>query len=291
MKQKLLIKISEEEYKFNIKGYVPFYIKEDHELYQTAEKGNIILSCIGDVVTISGENTQKYCLTPIPENYVLINDEAALTDFVDKLQDTDKDEYYYMALMRRGTNQENIYLKKAFVSKSKIVSTIRYWETPIGTYTDKQGNTIYNDELSVYLSLYKRKQNIAFFELLKQTSNVLNGSVNLRELVDKLLINSKCPNAPISVFDVDLFENQTAEEFLPIYKQILGEGHQYVQTKKGFHIIVNLELIAKHDNKLWYKLLLQSANAFNIKECIPLPADGLTPLVGTIHKNIIPKLI
>ena len=291
MKQKILIKISEEEYKFKINGYAPFYMKENHELYQTVEKGELILNCIGDIVTISGNNTQKYCLTAIPENYVLINDEVALIDFVDKLSDTDKDEYYYIALLRRGINQENINLKKDFVKKSKIVSTIRNWKKPIGTYTDKEGNTIYNDELSVYLSLYKKKQNIAVFELLKQTSNILNGSVNLRELIDKLLINSKSPKATISVFDVDLFENQTIEEFLPLYKEILGEGHQYVQTKKGFHIIVDLNIIAKHDNKLWYNSLLQSQNNFKIKECIPLSTGGLTPLVGTIHKNTIPKLI
>lgn len=226
------------------------------------------------------------------QNYKIILDEAKLKSFIDWLPELNKNETYYVCLFARAKYAEGLILSsgqtqlKRFTSnKEHLLSKIKQLECPIGSYTYK-GQPIPQDSLALYINPNPR-------DLEKATKNAL---IKFAHLVTKPYtgynphtevlseIQTSHSRKPFMDFDFDGVGPLAVLQVLHVNKVINLDALHIVQTKGGFHLLVELQKIESQYQKNWYQSISKM-------EGVDKSGDGLLPCVGCTQGGFVPSLL
>lgn len=235
----------------------------------------------------------------VTEVYQIIKDEQELDRFIEQLPDLGVNFKYYVSLFARkkyggteGLKSDKAQLKRFCSSKQLLKRKIRQLEIPIGAY-EIDGNPINPESLVLYISVNPRDMHKAGVETaIELTKQALRGhsikNPNALSLDKIQVVGQKI------YFNVDIdFERNTFIGSSTLEKWLIGkvntEAYKLIETRGGYHILINLEKLDNSYKKTWYK---------DIQDVEGLPmivdlknGDGMTPVPGCIQSTSIPRLL
>lgn len=235
-------------------------------------------------------------------NYIIINDEVILKDFINSLPELPEDLVFYCCLFARskylddsnkGTmthiTSDKAQLKRFTANKKTLLTKIKQLECPIGSYvqykTNVPDNPISPETLAVYMTINPRS-------LSKATKGSLRKFVDM--VVDNPTHSFNPSNFAISeiqrsrgrtdwvIFDMD-DKSLSYEEIHKLVKDIVGDAeYKILETRGGYHIMVVPSTINQNTN--WY---MELSRLPNIDQC----GDIMIPIPGTFQGGFTPKFI
>lgn len=234
-------------------------------------------------------------------NYKIINDLSILESFINWLPNLKNNEMFYCSLFARSkyvnTNEikhiksDKQQLKRFTVTKERLIDKIKQCEVPLGSYyqyTNKNGKiektSIPQEALAFYINPNPR-------DLEKATKQ---GLKKFAELITKPYGNYK-PHAEIMseiqkakgtkvYFDLDIDNKDFDIVKDQIYQFINKEALNVLQTRGGFHLLLELSKIDNQYTKTWYKELTSLPY-------VDISGDNMIPIPGTYQGGFTPKFL
>lgn len=233
-------------------------------------------------------------------NYQIIKDENLLKDFIKWLPELNKNETYYVCLFTRSKycrdeNGNNLFphirtdkaqLKRFTSNKEMLFQKIKQLECEFGSYKYRNID-VPQESLALYITVNPRSLEIA----------AKNSIIKLAQLVTKAYdgynphqeVMSEIQRAKNRTCYVDFDLDDVNADVNLLHKLIkehcgLSVNYKILQTKGGFHILINPESVEKQFEKSWY-------NSIKKLPKIDQVGDMMIPLAGTSHGGFIPKFV
>lgn len=229
-------------------------------------------------------------------NYSIIKDLAKFEEFIEWLPELEDGQKFYVSLFARrkygatdGLKADKSILKRFTADKKQLVSKVRKLEVALGTYTI--GDLAINqDSLALYITPNPRNMHRAGLKTIQELTKFLVDGKTIYN-AQSVALNMIQVSGVKKYFDIDidLKEGQSLTE--AELREWLDDKINYeavetlIQTKGGFHILVELDKIT---NKMWYKNISSDKNTtFDIM----MNSDNMVPVPGCVQSNFIPKLL
>ena len=222
-------------------------------------------------------------------NYKIIIDKDAMLEFIDGLPDLTVDEKYYFCLFGRKKYCKDIkYIKsdktqlsRHVARKERIFTKIQQMECELDAYT--QGDTsIPQEAIALYINPNPRCLRKAALEGLKKLADVIAlnaiGFDPQAELMS--CIQRSISRKVWSDFDIDTKEEGTLEKVQDILQD--KNCYRILESRGGYHILVELSKIPEGIKKVWYKQLASLAD---------IQGDCMLPVPGSYCGGFTPKFI
>lgn len=234
-------------------------------------------------------------------NYTVITDEKLLKDFIQWLPELKDNECYYLCLFARskydknedGTNKfphiktDKAQLKRFVATRKEyIIDKIRQLEVKLGAYKTKDGDDIPQEALALYINVSPRNQYNAMFTLMKklidiQESQGVNFNIHSEALsaIQKSGKNKK-------YFDFDLDGENMEEKISKAldYTKINKDCLNFLKTRGGMHILVELSKIDPKFKNTWYNYMTSNFE-------VDIKGDNMIPVPGTYQGGFTPHFI
>ena len=224
-------------------------------------------------------------------NYKIIQDEEKFKEFIDWLPELKNGETYYIALFARSKyclekgemKADKQQLKRTVATKEWIYRKVKQMEVEIGAYT--QGNSpIKQETLALYINPNPRSHEKAAKEMLKKLANLITEPYNGYNINAESLSELQKAKSRGIFFDID-FDYVTIEDVREKISEYLNEECIiFLQTRGGFHLLVEVDKIKSELKKSWYK------NITSI-EGVDIQGDNMIPVPGCCQGGFIPKFV
>lgn len=220
-------------------------------------------------------------------NYEIIKDEALLKGFIDWLPDLENNEMYYVALFARKKylstlKSDKAQLKRFTARKDLLFSKIKQLECEIGSYT-QDGIQIPNNALSLYITPNPRDLEVASKKALINFANLITKPYNGYNPQSEVLNEIQKASGRKIFYDFD-FDNVDLQSTVNEIEKVLSSDKYWIlQTKNGFHVLVQLDKLTLQDSKVWYNTLSK------LPGC-DVRGDNLVPVVGCAQADFVPIL-
>lgn len=219
-------------------------------------------------------------------NHKIIVNNEELQKFLDFLPDEGEDEQYFMSLMARDKTKKlppvkdgQIHGSKRFCRKADILSVLRSYELPVGSYSRK-GVTVTDEHLCPYITINPRCNKKAFkLMALETVSFAINGKHK-----DPVGFAMSCLHRSVgkkNFFDFD-FDFPLTDQFEILIKSAF-DSYTIIHTRGGFHLAVRCQCISSH-NTSQFKDLISKADQTGCANMIPIPGcnqRGFTPYINS----------
>jgi len=228
-------------------------------------------------------------------NYQIINDPYALLNFIDWLPELKSNETYYLCLFARSKYLASMKLDKSqrkrfTTSKGNMMSKIKALEIELGEYM-YEGISIPNDALVLYITPNPRDFELASKNLLKTLVDLVTkqySGYNPSALA-LTAIQKSTTRRPFIDFDFDNHNNIDSTVFLAEkLKEIMGvmniDAINIIQTRGGFHLLVETNKIDSKYKKSWYREIVSMSD-------VDIRGDNLVPVPGCCQGGFTPILI
>lgn len=224
-------------------------------------------------------------------NYEIIKDISALEKFVEWLPDLLPHETYYVCLLARNkyvkdlgigtSNSDKSQCKRFLSNKERLIEKIRHLECKVGSYVMK-GIPIPQEALALYITPNPRDQMKATrSSLVKFAELIANGSTchaPHQEAISQ--VHKSVGTKHFVDFDFDNVNFQTLSD--KINEVINMDAVDVLETRGGFHLLVQPKKIDPQFEKTWYKNIM-SLGVDQVKDnMIPMPGctqGGFTPVL------------
>lgn len=229
-------------------------------------------------------------------NYQVITNEDKLKEFIDWLPNLTVDETYYVCLFARSKYQNKLdqsishiksdkaQLKRFTSNKENLFWKIKQLECELGSYR-QHDNPIPQECLALYINVNPRSFKRAAKESLKKFADLIaSNSIGYNSHQEVLSQIQKAPSRKI-YFDLD-FDTDKDEFDLDenVFKFINKDCVTILETRGGFHLLIELSKIEEKFEKTWYK------NLTSHKEC-DVAGDNMIPVPGCYQGGFTPKLL
>lgn len=220
------------------------------------------------------------------KNYSIIQDEAALIDFIDWLPNLLPNEIYYLCLFARrkyclevrGIRSDKSQLKRFTSTKDRMLEKIRQLECPVGSYRN-YGIAIPQESLALYITPSPRDMQKATINAMVDLAHKVRDNhveCNPHQITMSSLQRTRGTKHVIT-FDVDTKDTAILHEL----QGAAGDALTVIETRGGYHFIVRPELMPK-DSGNWHKTFSKYCDQ---------SGDILCPVVGATQGGHIPKFI
>jgi hypothetical protein len=225
-------------------------------------------------------------------NYKIVNNEKALKEFIDWLPELKAGETYYICLFGRSKyapegvklTADKQQLKRFTSNKEFMFEKIKQLECEVGCYKQKH-NPLPQDVLALYITPNPRSYIKAAKESLKKFAELVtedyNGYNPHQEVMSK--IQTSYSRKVYIDFDFDIDKSKMNEMKEQIFSAVNKECISSVETRGGFHLLIELSKIDKEHTKTWYN------NIVKIDGC-DVRGDNLLPVPGCCQGNFTPVL-
>ena len=232
-------------------------------------------------------------------NYKIIKDKKLLKDFIDWLPELKPTEQYYCCLFARSKytkdeegNNSIVHIKsdkgqlKRFTSdKQRLLSKIKQLECPIGSYMQRD-IPIPQEALALYISvnprdLWKATQAslIHFSKMVVSNSRLANPQQEAMSEIQKNIGTKH-----YRVFDLD---TKDADKLLEVESYLSKDSYKILETKGGYHILVQPKLIEHSKRNTWFKKISSMKDIDKGED----NNDMMCPVPGCTQGNFIPHFI
>ena len=220
-------------------------------------------------------------------NYKIIHDEKKLLEFIDWLPELAPDEKFYCTLFARkkyapesNLKTDKSKIKRFLTKKEHLFSKLKQLEVEEGAY-QVAGRPAPQESLAVYINPNPRNLRLAAFEgiieltkLLKDGSKHFDPQSEMMTVIHntvgrKIYLDFDLDYKPFDPAQLDAFINRDAVEIL--------------ETRGGYHLLVNLKKIAPEFKPTFYKGLMSLD--------VDQTGDQLLPIPSCTQGNYIPHFL
>ena len=226
-------------------------------------------------------------------NYNIIKDEKTLLDFIEWLPKLKSNEQYYISLLARRKydksgiiKTEKAVLSRATATKDWLYQKIKKMEIEMGSYTIGE-YSIPEESMALYIHPNPRCMKKATFETSKQLLvNIENSNFLNPKTVAFNAIQNSIGRTIYMDFDFDVEKNdQNLEELINKTYEIVGDSFTIIETRGGYHVLVNVSYLNSKYYKLWFNdmviITIGGIKADRTK-------DLLLPVVGCVQGDFVP---
>lgn len=234
-------------------------------------------------------------------NYQIITDRDELLKFINWLPELLPEETFYICLFARSKyvrdtlalphiKTDKCQMKRFTSNKEKMLEKIMQLECPVGSYFQKD-QVIPQEALALYITINPRsftKANTASVrKLLDLALQPYNGYHPYQEVMSEI---QKAKSRSVFVtFDFDTDKDNKYNIIAHLGVVINRNAIHIVETRGGFHVIINTKAILYMYSKSWYNdvrkiLTLYSSDSDNA-------GDIMLPVPGTYQGGFTPHFI
>lgn len=242
-------------------------------------------------------------------NYQIITDEQALREFIDWLPELQYDEKYYLCLFARNKyckelthiKSDKAQLKRFVSDKERMFDKIKQLEVELEAYKQKQ-TPVPQEALALYILPNPRNMMKATINtMVKLAQSIRDQNVMMNPHQEALSEIQKSKSRTVWVdFDLDYkppSEGETCiDKMRPLQylnnlrtqiSNIVGVEAEvkYLETRGGYHILVNPQSVAEDKTKSWYQSMTK------ILPEIDQVGDMMIPVPGTYQGGFTPKFV
>ena len=212
--------------------------------------------------------------------YQLIYSEELIQEFLDLLPEENEDEIYYLSLFARKKycpeliwSNDKTQLKRLTSKKKDVIKKIKQLEVDYGLY-DLNGRIVPQESLVIYIHPNPRSQLKAARDLLRKLTDIIcdnSKGFNVYQEALSALQKSKSKGYFID-FDIDV--NKTIFDPNIIYESINKDSVTLIETRGGYHCLIEAAKIEDKYRKTFYQSLKQYSD---------VEGDCFIPIPGTIQ--------
>lgn len=220
--------------------------------------------------------------------YKIIQDLALLEEFVSFLPDLAKNETYYVSLLARNKyfpalKADKAQLKRFTSDKKMLIQKIRQLECGVGDYV-QENLPIPQEALALYINPNPRDMEAATKQGLIRFANLIthpyNGYNPHQEILSE--IQKSCSRKFVIDFDFDKVDMDSTVR--NVLTHINREAVHILQTRGGFHILVEPKKIAPEHIRHWHQHISK-------QEGCDVVGDNLIPVVGCTQGGFVPHFV
>lgn len=226
-------------------------------------------------------------------HYVIITHEQALRDFAKWLRPLKPWETYYVGVFARskyskaagiGTfNSDKHHCKRFTTSPERLVEKLRQCECPLGSYVVKGGLAVPQEAIASYITVNPRDHVKATrHALVKFAELIAAGSTHHNPHQEAMTAIHKSVGTKYYL-DVDFDGVSFDESWKAIEACINLEAVEILNTRGGFHALIDLERVDPSRVKTWYKKLMELPG-------VDIRGDNMIPIPGTYQGGHTPTL-
>lgn len=231
-------------------------------------------------------------------NYKIITDEDRLREFIDWLPDLEEGEVFYCALFAKKKYAPEIIdssdrkkLKRFLATKKTLFNKIQHLEVKEGTYY-LRGKQVPQHSLVVYVNPNPRSLTKIVKKAAKHFIDLIdNKGYNPMNEVLSLIQNT--PSRKLyHDFDIDTFSKEyNIIDLCNALNNFIGkDSYKVLDTRGGFHILIEYNKIPDSIKKSWYLIVKQMIQRYFPSD-LDRSGDMMMSVPGCIQGDYEPKFL
>lgn len=224
-------------------------------------------------------------------NYKIILDGDELLKFVRWLPELHEGECYYLSLFARkkyhasAKNDKSQCKRSTATSKDWLIKKIRQLEIAEGMYTNKDGTPVHQNALALYVSVNPRSFAVAQTQLLKKLADTVTSDARIMNPAALAMSTIQKAKSRTVYVDFD-FDGVSFNEWMKLFltDKINHDAYTVLETRGGFHLLVEPTKVSDEFKNTWYKALTA------IPQC-DVAGDNLVPVAGCAQGGFVPRLL